>query len=103
MLASSVPEPDIEPDDQPTVSNTQEELGVTVTERAARTAAEGRVKLDSNLQVFIVNSILKPRVVCLFPTVTCSCSPIKDCYHIVAAQMSVGMSEAKPRRKVNLT
>jgi len=94
MLASSVPEPDIEPDDQPTVSNTQEELGVIVTERAARTVAEGREKLDNNLQGFVINGTLEPRVIRLFPTVTCSCPATKDCYHIVAAQMSVRISEA---------
>jgi len=66
MLASSVPEPDIEPDDQPTVSNTQEELGVIVTERAARTVAEGREKLDNNLQGFVINGTLEPRVIRLF-------------------------------------
>ena len=46
----------------------------------------------------------RPHVVTLFPKETCSCPSTTECYHILAAKMSIGQNEQKERlRRLNLT
>jgi len=42
-------------------------------------------------------------VVTLFPKTTCSCPARCDCYHILAAELAVGLKVEEPKRRVNLT
>jgi len=74
-----------------------------VTERACRIIQSGKIALDSRLAVFTVNGTNEPRLVRLFPNESCSCPAQKSCYHIMAAQMAVGIREDKPKRPLNLT
>ena len=45
----------------------------------------------------------EPRVVRLFPAQTCSCPAQSNCYHVLAAKLSVGIIHADSRRPLNLT
>ena len=55
------------------------------------------------LAIFTVNGTSESRVVCLFPTTTCSCPTKCNCYHILAARMAVGINGNSSKRTVNLT
>ena len=39
----------------------------------------------------------------IFPVSKCNCPSLGDCYHILAAKMSIGMEEAKDKKTYNLT
>jgi len=45
----------------------------------------------------------EPRVVRLFPSQTCSCPSQGNCYHVVAAKLSIGLVGTESRRPLNLT
>ena len=99
-MSSSPPPPS--PDHQPTVSAT-DTSSLTTGERAAAVIRNGGISLDSKLAVFTVLGTLEPRVVRLFPSVTCSCPANGGCYHVKAAQMAIGIREDGARRPLNLT
>jgi len=62
------------------------------------------IALNAKLAVFTVISTSEPRVVRLYPTTSCSCPARSNCYHIMAAQMSIGMShETSKKATLNLT
>ena len=63
---------------------------------AARNVAE-----DSKLGIFTVVVSSEPCVVCLYSYPSCSCPSQSRCYHIIAAQMLIGVIEEQPRRMVN--
>ena len=72
--------------------------------RACLLLESGMISFDHKLHVFTVKGTSGvPRVVTLFPKLTCSCPSTGVCYHILAVQMSVGIQkEQKPSRQ-NLT
>ena len=86
------------PDDDKTTSDL-----LTMRERASHVLSMGHVKLDTSMKVFLVRGSTEPRVVRLFPTKTCSCPIRSGCYHILAAEMAVGMDTEPHRRRLNLT
>lgn len=52
----------------------------------------------------ILGSGDKPQAVKLFPKETCTCPSTVQCYHILAAKMSIGMQNLDQQRKpFNLT
>ncbi len=44
-----------------------------------------------------------PHAVKLFPSESCSCPATSRCYHIIAAQLSIGLANPGVQKKVNLT
>jgi len=62
-----------------------------------------RIENGRPQKVFTVVGTSEPRVVRLFPNVTCSCPAKSDCYHVLAAKMSVGLHNETLTRKLNLT
>ena len=55
------------------------------------------------MQCFLVKGTKDARyAVQLFSKQTCRCPSTSQCYHIVAAKMSIGMSQGIPDEKVNL-
>jgi len=75
----------------------------SVQERAADLVQTNRIRLDPQLATFICQGTIEPRVVRLFPTASCSCPAVDQCYHITAARIAVGIKDAPSKRKVNLT
>jgi len=63
----------------------------------------GAISLDAKLGIFTVRGTVEPRVVQLFPKLSCSCPAGGGCYHIAAAKQAIGMREDVQRRKLNLT
>ena len=86
-------------DDQPA----EETAMLSSIERAASVIESGRITLDCKLSVFTVVGTLEPRVVRLFPSVTCSCPSKGGCYHVKAAQLAIGLRESTSRKPLNLT
>jgi len=64
---------------------------LTACKRAAVVIRNGSITLDTKLAVFTVLGTMEPRVVKLFPNITCSCPAKGGCYHVKAAQMAVGL------------
>jgi len=91
--------PDRARDEQPA----QETAMLSSLERAASVIQDGRITLDCKLSVFTVAGTLEPRVVKLFPSITCSCPSKSGCYHVKAAQLAIGMKETISRKPLNLT
>jgi len=65
--------------------------------------AHGAISLDAKLGIFTVRGTVEPRVVQLFPKLSCSCPAGGGCYHIAAAKQAIAMREDVQRRKLNLT
>lgn len=64
----------------------------------------GEISHNEKLGVFTVLSTTgTPRVVRLFPKQSCSCPSSGLCYHIIAAQISIGLEVGNVQLKVNLT
>lgn len=63
------------------------------------------LSFDIKLHVFNIKGLSGiTRVVTLFPKPSCSCPSTGECYHIVAAKLSVGMSlSINQKIKKNLT
>ena len=60
--------------------------------------------MDPKLHTFTVMGTQRPHVVTLFPKKTCSCPSTTECYHILAAKISIGQEEQKEQlRRLNLT
>ena len=63
----------------------------------------GCVSHDPKLATFtVIGSGGRPNVVRLYPSETCSCPSMTQCYHIVAVKMSLGIPYQQ-QTKVNLT
>ena len=75
----------------------------SIMERALHVLKTGAMSHDLKLGVLVVNGTSEPRCAKVFPKATCSCPARGGCYHILAARISVGISDEMPRRKVNLT
>lgn len=72
--------------------------------RANLVLTEDRISFDSKLGVFIVqNSEGHHHAVKLFPKQTCTCPSTSECYHIIAAKMSLGMQPKQTKSVVNLS
>ena len=65
---------------------------LTSRERAKDVVERGLLTLDPKLSVFTVVGTQEPRLVKLFPRLSCSCPATATCYHIMAAKMAVGMA-----------
>ena len=79
---------DAEPED--TVSDPA--VLLTSRERAKDVVERGLITLDPKLAVFTVVGMQEPRLVILFPRLSCWCLATATCYHIMAANMAVGMA-----------
>lgn len=66
-------------------------------ERAVDLVRNGKVVLDTVRHVFIVDGLVVPRVIRLFPDQYCSCNGTRTCYHIIAAQLSIGSMDVKTK------
>ena len=72
--------------------------------RAQHVLEKDNITFDSKLHVFNVKGVSGvTRVVTLFPNATCSCPSMGDCYHVLAAKMSLGMSVCSKSDKRSLT
>jgi len=72
---SSTPCDDVEPDDDVDVGNVAIPDGnstLTAAERASVIVKSGLISFDPKLSIFTVNGTNEPRVVRLFPSVSCS-------------------------------
>ena len=77
---------------------------LTQLERARFVIEQNRLTVDTKLHTFTVLGSARPHVVTLFPNETCSCPSTTMCYHILAAKMSIGLTEEhQPRWQINLT
>lgn len=64
----------------------------------------GEISHNVKLGVFtVLGTTGTPHAVKLFPTQSCSCPSSGCCYHIIAAQMSIGLESGSTQRKINLT
>ena len=72
--------------------------------RARKLIKDGKIAHNAQLKVFTVAGSTGNYVTTLFPKETCTCPAKKDCYHILAAKLSIGMNmEAKKPAYLNLT
>ena len=72
--------------------------------RARKLIEDGKIVHNAQLKVFTVAGSTGNYVTTLFPKETCTCPAKKDCYHILAAKLSIGMNmEAKKSAYLNLT
>jgi len=96
---SSTQDSDVEPDD--VVVDTA--LPASSLERAQNVINTGRLTLDYKQGVFVVVGASEPHVVRLHPRQSCSCPATSQCYHLIAAKMSIGMPTDTKGRTINLT
>jgi len=83
---------DVEPDD------TMSDPAVLLTScERAKDVERDLLTLDPKLAVFTVVGTQEPRLVKLFPGLSCSCSATEICYHMMAAKMAVGMTLIQER------
>ena len=69
-------------------------------ERAQHVIAERKISFDPSLKTFtVLGSGDKPQAVKLFPKETCTCVSTVQCYHILAAKLSIGMQNLEHQRK----
>ena len=75
------------------------------TERARQIIAEKKISFNPDLKTFtILGSGDKPQAVKLFPKPTCTCPSTVQCYHILAAKLSLGMENfSQDTKPFNLT
>ena len=72
--------------------------------RAKLVIAENRLSHDPKLGVFVVkNSEGKSNAVTLFPKQSCTCSSTCECYHILAAKLSLGLPCKPETTTINLS
>ena len=77
---------------------------LTQLERARLVIEQNRIAADTKLHTVTVLGSARPHVVTIFPKETCSCPSTTTCYHILAAKMSIRLTEEhQPRRQINLT
>ena len=72
-------------------------------ECARRVLNENQISVDLKLHTFTVMGSTCPHVVTLFPKETCSCPSTTQCYHILAAKMSIGQHSEDGKRQINLS
>lgn len=96
----SQPESDVEPDDVPAPTTDD---GISTVARAHKIINSSQISLDPKLGVFTVLGTTEPRVVKLYPSVTCSCPARANCYHVMAARMAIGDGAKPVIRQVNMT
>ena len=70
-------------------------------ERARRVLNENQISVDLKLHTFTVMGSTCPHVVTLFPKETCSCPSTTQCYHILAAKISIGQHSEDIKIKIN--
>ena len=94
----------------PDISNTGDQTtaqsrNLSQLERAKCIVEEERISFDPNLHTFtVIGSEGRPQVVKLFPKQSCTCPSTSTCYHILAAQLSVGLEKAdNSKQRLNLT
>jgi len=64
----------------------------------------GDISHNEKLGVFtVLGTTGTPHVVRLFPKQSCSCPSTGLCYHIIAAQISIGIEVENAQLKINLT
>lgn len=72
--------------------------------RAKLVIAENRISHDLKLGVFVVkNNEGKHNAVTLFPKQSCTCPSTCECYHILAAKLSVGLPCRDETKTINLS
>ena len=72
--------------------------------RAHKLIEDGKIVHNPQLKVFTVAGSKDFYVTKLYPKESCTCPAKKDCYHIVAAKISIGMNvETKKPAYLNLT
>jgi len=59
--------------------------------------------LDVKLGVFTIRGTVEPRLVQLFPRLSCSCPTAGGCYQIAAAKQAIGLNDGVQRKVLNLT
>ena len=57
--------------------------------RARKLIEDGKIVHNAQLKVFTVAGSTGNYVTTLYPTETCTCPAKKDCYHIIAAKLSI--------------
>ena len=89
-----------------TLPNVLPETFLSQRARAQQLITDKKISFDSSLHTFtILGSGDKPHAVRLFPNETCTCPSTTQCYHILAAKMSIGFDDDSktPKKKINLT
>lgn len=76
---------------------------LTQKERARRVIELGNISVDPKLHTFTVIGTTRPHVVTLFPKESCSCPSTTQCYHIMAAKMSIGQTDNTQPKTLNLS
>ena len=72
--------------------------------RAQQLLDDNRISYDSKLHTFtVLGSGSKPQAIKLFPKPSCTCPCTKECYHIIAAKLYLGMEITSSKTKLNLT
>ena len=71
-------------------------------EQAKCVLEESKISFDMKLHTFTVMGLTCPHIVTLFPKETCSCPSTTQCYHILAAKMTLGQNDDR-KKKLNLT
>ena len=77
---------------------------LTQKERARKVIELEKITFDPSFHTFTVVGTDRetPNLVKLFPKQTCSCPSTSECYHIIAAKLSIGL-ESQSEKKINLT
>ena len=94
------------PISMPVEQNEATKIPLSQTERAHRLINEGKISFDPKLHTFtILGTGDKPQVVKLHPKETCTCPSTVTCYHIIAAKISISITESNRsgRKQINLT
>ena len=90
--------------DQKTTDKNMDKHPSSQIARANLVLTENRVSFDPKLGVFIVrNSEGNHNAVALFPKQSCTCASTKECYHIIAAKMSLHLHSKEVTSVINMT
>jgi len=94
-------EQDIKPDDNVAANHTSEDTSaMTSAEHTATVISSQQISLDTSLVILTINGTSEPLVV-RFPTTTCSYPAKSNCYHILAARMSVDINGESSKWTLN--
>ena len=89
-----------------TLPNVLPETFLSQRVRAQQLITDKKISFDPSLRTFIIlGSGDKPHAVRLFPNETCTCPSMTQCYHILAAKMSISFDDDSKatKKKINLT
>ena len=90
---------DKQPDERPASARNLSQAAL-----ASRVIEENRICHVSKMGVFVVEGSKGDKyAVTLFPKESCGCPSTGECYHILAAKMSVGMPGRNQNKVINLT